>query len=247
MASLDSFVTRARSSNDSLHASNLEILSSLYSNGLETVSSFSSLIGRFKAELAAIEELSTLATEGVEGYATFREETKNRLRELREKVEGEPLKECLPTGVTPRKRKYAFPTTLPSTGSHEAVLAEALGQVQDRAPLGEKEVNSPRKSVQNADLTEEIAGMGKAFYPQQNQQGKKKMSQGGERGESLDRIVGAGAENQKTPMGANLQGFGFGEKEMAGNRRTSLRKRKAEEGDNQQQQLPGITTRRRIR
>ncbi|CCX30040.1 Similar to Kinesin-like protein bimC; acc. no. P17120 [Pyronema omphalodes CBS 100304] len=246
MASLDSFVTRARSSNDSLHASNLEILSSLYSNGLETVSSFSSLIGRFKAELAAIEELSTLATEGVEGYATFREETKNRLRELREKIEGEPLKECLPTGVTPRKRKYAFPTMLPSTGSHEAVLAEALGQVQDRAPLGEKEVNSPRKSVQNADLTEEIAGMGKAFYPQHNQQGKKKTSQGGERGESNDGIVGSGAENQKV-MGANLQGFGFGEKEMVGSRRTSLRKRKAEEGENQQQQLPGITTRRRIR
>jgi kinesin family protein 11 len=165
---LDHSVANARSLNQKHYDLSVENINKIVDSSHALFNKFTSFIEEVRGEVESLEDLSSLATDGLESFETFNSTTQQRLSQLREKVESEGLKECLPTGQTPRKRKYTFPTSLPSTGPAEEVLAKARGLV--RPVLGEKEVNSPKKQTPDsssilADPKSGGAGIGAAFYP----------------------------------------------------------------------------------
>lgn len=238
MQALDEFVTRARSQNEVHYKTSVQSLADLHSGGCRFAKEFSGLLTRFRDELKSIEEISSLASSGLEAIGSFGESTRERLSGLRRKVESEPLKECLPTGQTPRKRKYNFPTALPSTGSSEEVLGKAKGEVV-RPVLGEKEVNSPQKQPPSAtsiltDPKSGGAGIGAAFYP--TIANKKKVFR--------DVTPASGEYNDRLAENSIFQ------EDEGYSRRKSLRKRKVDDGPDvrgDELGLATITTRRRMR
>ncbi|KAA8894875.1 P-loop containing nucleoside triphosphate hydrolase protein [Sphaerosporella brunnea] len=166
---LDQSVANVRSLNEKYHNLSVESINKIVDSGHEFINKFTSLIEEVRGEVSSLEQFSEIASKGLEDFETFSSSTQERLSQLREKLESEHLKECLPTGQTPRKRKYSFPTSLPSTGPAEEVLAKARGI--PRPVLGEKEVNSPQKQSPEtlpsilADPKSGGAGIGAAFYP----------------------------------------------------------------------------------
>ncbi|KAF8541673.1 P-loop containing nucleoside triphosphate hydrolase protein [Trichophaea hybrida] len=246
MQALDEFVARARSQNESHHKTSLQSLQDLYGGGREFVENFSGLITRFRDELQSIEEVSGMASTGLDAFSSFSQSTQQRLSELRGNVESESLKECLPTSQTPRKRKYTFPTTLPSTGSAEEVLARARGETV-RPVLGEKEVNSPHKQIPSApsiltDPKSGGAGIGAAFYPTVT---KKKVLR------DIALIAGEPADDRglaESNMKLKENSI-FTLGDDTASRRRSLRKRKASDPSDMKDgsEMTAITTRRRMR
>lgn len=235
MEALDEFVSRARSQNEHHHVAFVSSLESLTTNAQESFHKLGADIRKFKSGVDSIADISTQAKEGAESVAPFGEYVRGCLSDLRDRVESNPLQEYIPSGQTPRKTRYNFPTVLPSTGSAEDVIARAKGIT--RPPLGEKEVNSPKKAVSDGAsiLTSDpksggAAGIGAAFYP--NAPGKQK---------TVPRTPDLGAG-----MKENLAAIGSSDEEAAGTRRRSSRKRKV--SDELSNLVAGtITTRRRMR
>lgn len=240
---LEEFVNRARAQNQRIHTDSKESITRLFDGGCESIEQFASLIKGFHDEVGSFEEVVTMATIGLEKFDEFGTNTRQRLSQLRTKVESEPLKECLPTGQTPRKRKFTFPATLPSTGAADDVVARARGTFYSKRPaLGEKEVNSPKKLTPNATtlVADDVAksggaGIGATFYPTVS--GKKKVLR-----EAL------GTENDGGVKAGEADGNVFLSGDGTANRRQSLRKRKVGEAGEGTEELASIsTTRRRLR
>jgi kinesin family protein 11 len=235
MEALDEFVSRARSQNEHHHVEFVSNLESLTTNARESFDKWGADIRKFKSNIDSIADISAQATESAESVAPFGEYVRECLSDLRDRVESNPLQEYIPNGQTPRKTRYNFPTVLPSTGSAEDVIARAKGLV--RPPLGEKEVNSPKKAISDGAsiLTADpksggAAGIGAAFYP--NAAAKQKTVP-----RTPDLVAG---------MKENLTTMGSSDEEVAETRRRSLRKRKV--SDELGNLAAGtITTRRRMR
>lgn len=165
---LEKFVTRARAQNDRMHTDSTKSIVDLFDGGHTTINEFSALSKSFQSELDSFQEVVEMATSGHEMFDEFGTDAQQQLSELRTTIEEAPLKECAPTGQTPRKRKFMFPTTLPSTGAAEDVVAKARGTFYSkRAALGEKEVNSPKKLAPVLPVADDAkpGGAGSAFLP----------------------------------------------------------------------------------
>ncbi|KAI5858375.1 P-loop containing nucleoside triphosphate hydrolase protein [Tricharina praecox] len=244
---LDQAVANAHSMNDKYHGISMESINKIVDGGRQFVDKFSSLIDTLRNEMGSFEEASELAAQSIAAVESFSSNAQERLSQLRIKVESAPLKECLPTGHTPRKRKYTFPTILPSTGSAEDVLNRSRGGVV-RTVLEEKEVNSPQKLTPSASsiLTDPKsggAGIGAAFYPTITNN-KKKMfrDQSGAQGEP-----GGGVAESNIPT---FKENGFSAATSSGDPKKSLiKKRKVGEAgaDEGMSGMAAITTRRRMR
>lgn len=154
MQALDEFVTRARSQNEAHFEAFTKNLTSL----TETVRESYSHLG---AELQGItddtgsfgDDISAQTSRVKDLLDPFTSQTRKPLSELRSNIEAAPLREYVPTGETPKKRPYEYPSTLPRTRPHEEILSSSLSRSvtrkknPSRTPLGEKEVHSPNKHV----------------------------------------------------------------------------------------------------
>lgn len=152
MRALDEFVTRARSQNEVHYTQFVANLSGLTANIRDSYTHLENEVSAIKEEAEYFsEDMATQTSALKETIDPFTESTIAPLTELRRAVEAAPLKEYTPTGSTPRKREYEYPTTLPRTQSHEEILAQAHNpqhqRKHSRTPLGEKEVHSPNKTV----------------------------------------------------------------------------------------------------
>lgn len=128
MTSLDDFVTRARSQNaqhHGQHAGALESLSETVENSYEKIGS------HFKTTFTRVQDLGSEMDEDIEAVRGSLEplpETLCRpLAELREDIGTTVLQEYNPTGETPRKMDYQFPTELPRTRPHDTLIAKFNG------------------------------------------------------------------------------------------------------------------------
>jgi hypothetical protein len=237
---LDHSVANVRSLNEKYHEISVESINKIVDSGHDFINKFTSLIEEVRGEVGSLEELSNLAAEGLETFESFNTTTQQRLSQLRERVESEHLKECLPTGQTPRKRKYTFPTTLPSTGTAEDVLARARGIA--RPVLGEKEVNSPQKQTPEsssilADPKSGGAGIGAAFYPTiANKKMFRDIAGSGSAGEH-------GGVDENEPSSSSGEPFPGGGDDVRGVRRKKRKSTEADSGSG----ISTITTRRRLR
>lgn len=124
MKALDDFVTRARSQNAQHHDSHVASL-----QGLSTTvkSSYSNISSHFTSTYERVrdlgDEMSTQTTSLQESLAPLNSVLRQPLAELRDNISKTALQEYQPTGETPQKIQYQYPTELPRTEAHETLLA----------------------------------------------------------------------------------------------------------------------------
>jgi kinesin family member 11 len=124
MQALDDFVARARSQNAQHHDIHSKSL-----NGLLTTvrSSCGSISDHFTSTYERVRDLGAEMSEktGTLGETLSQVDSALRqpLAELRSTVAMTTLQEYIPTGETPQKIQYQYPTELPRTEGHETLLA----------------------------------------------------------------------------------------------------------------------------
>ncbi|KAI1334125.1 kinesin-domain-containing protein [Xylariaceae sp. FL0016] len=129
MVSLDDFVTRARSQNGQHHDEHVRSLDRLS----DTVStSYANIRDHFKTTCSRVQDLdSGIGVDVKEIQGTLRplsESVCQPLVHLREDIRGTNLQEYQPTGDTPQKMIYDYPTEFPRTQTHESLIAKLNGQ-----------------------------------------------------------------------------------------------------------------------
>ncbi|KAH9892101.1 kinesin-domain-containing protein [Xylariomycetidae sp. FL2044] len=128
MKSLDDYVTRARSQNaqhHDQHSSSLQNLSTTVEG------SYGSIGDHFKTTCSRVEELGTAMDAdfdtAISALEPMSEGIRQPLTDLREDISTTVLQEYSPTGDTPQKVSYEYPSELPRTQPHEKLIAKLNG------------------------------------------------------------------------------------------------------------------------
>ena len=124
MQDLDDFVSRAKSHNANHHERHAESVEGLNAT---VEQSFGNISGHFKETFGRVqalgEEMEADAEKLESALEPLEENICQPLAELRDKVQNTELAEYEPTGESPEKTKYDYPTELPRTDAHELLLA----------------------------------------------------------------------------------------------------------------------------
>jgi kinesin family member 11 len=124
MEALDDFVSHARSENAAHHERHADSMQTL-SGTVEQ--SFGSISSHFKATFDRVQALGDemeIETGAIQNnLGPLHRNVRQPLTELREDVASNMLREYQPTGETPERVQYAYPTELPRTDAHEILLA----------------------------------------------------------------------------------------------------------------------------
>jgi kinesin family protein 11 len=132
MRDLDTFVTRARASNAAHHTTHNEAMTSLSST---VENSFSNISAHFTSTFDRVRGLGDeMDTDTKDLEATLDPLGENICRplsNLREDIRSTVLREYEPTGETPQKLSYEYPTTLPRTQPAEVLLAGMEDEVDN--------------------------------------------------------------------------------------------------------------------
>lgn len=143
MEALDDFVSRARTQNaehHDNHALSLDELSSTVSASYSNIGThFTSTFDRVK-DLG--EEMSAKTTTLQDALSPLDTTLRQPLAELRSNIVSTLLQEYVPTGDTPLKMQYQFPTTLPRTEPHEKLLESVRQPAISTTPVA-----SPTKYI----------------------------------------------------------------------------------------------------
>ncbi|KAF7537095.1 hypothetical protein G7054_g3955 [Neopestalotiopsis clavispora] len=128
MTALDDFVTRARSQNAAHHGEHVASFTKL-SGTVE--GSYGNIQSHFKDTFSRVEdlgaEMETTIDAAMDGLEPLDETVCQPLATLREEISTTNLQEYIPTGSTPQKLVYDYPTSLPHTKSHSALINELHG------------------------------------------------------------------------------------------------------------------------
>ncbi|KAI1802856.1 kinesin-domain-containing protein [Daldinia bambusicola] len=129
MTSLDDFVSRAREQNGLHHNQHADSVESL-SGTIE--GSYTNIADHFKSTYSRVQDLGSEMEIDVVNAQNALEPLSEKLcqplADLREDINNTMLQEYQPTGDTPRKATYEYPTELPHTKPHEALLRELNGE-----------------------------------------------------------------------------------------------------------------------
>jgi len=135
MQALDDFVTRARSQNERHHSTHVESLGGLASTVRQ---SYTSIGDHFVSTYDRVRDIGNdVSTQSTALSATLSPLTstiQQPLSDLRANITNAPLMEYTPTGETPRKTQYQYPTTLPRTQPHSALLGKQQPPSPNRSP-----------------------------------------------------------------------------------------------------------------
>ncbi|KAJ9224971.1 hypothetical protein DTO027B5_2457 [Paecilomyces variotii] len=188
MEALDDFVTKARSQNGRYHEMHLENLDSLSANVRESYSSLREHFTGFGDRARGFQEDINRQKNTVEESAVpLSDGVRKPLAELRTNIQNAPMAEYTVTGETPQKSHYEYPSKLPRTESHEALLARRRKSYQSSvsptkkqqsplkqqqpllspleseedavAPLGGPLLGSPSKTLVYNDLEDEVGSL----------------------------------------------------------------------------------------
>ncbi|KAI0546437.1 P-loop containing nucleoside triphosphate hydrolase protein [Xylaria curta] len=129
MTSLDDFVARARSQNaqhNDQHTESLRDLSSTVED------SYGNIADHFLTTCSRVEELGSDMNTDIrtaeEALEPLQANVCQPLANLREDISNTVIQEYQPTGDTPQKSTYEYPTELPRTRAHASLLAKFNGQ-----------------------------------------------------------------------------------------------------------------------
>ncbi|KAF9870245.1 kinesin related protein 2 [Colletotrichum karsti] len=141
MEALDDFVTRARSENASHHERHGESMQGLSST---VEQSFGNISNHFKVTFDRVkdlgEEMETETEEMQDGLEPLTQDLCKPLSNLREDIEVTTIQEYRPTGETPMKVQYQYPTKLPRTDAHESLLANLKDESTPTKPVSDSMV-----------------------------------------------------------------------------------------------------------
>lgn len=154
LVALDDIASRIRTQNDShydAHIASLDLI------GTNLNQSHTDTDDNFKAVFTRMEELKCAVEDDIESLQNVvsisDKEAREPLRGLKDEVRAQIMTEYVPTGDTPERQDYSYPSTLPSTGSRESLLAKlheskTIDKLDsfDKLPIGEF-AQSPPKSV----------------------------------------------------------------------------------------------------
>lgn len=124
MTDLDDFVTRARSENAGHHAQHSTCMAELS----DTVgASFSNISSHYKETFDRVQDLDENMGTDIENLQedlqTLDDSLCQPLSKLREDISNTVLREYQPTGETPKRVQYQYPTELPRTAAHDVLIA----------------------------------------------------------------------------------------------------------------------------
>ncbi|KAL6233323.1 kinesin-like protein bimC [Aspergillus navahoensis] len=149
MEALDDFVAKARSQNGRYRDAHLATLDTIVTDVRDSYSTIEeraeSLTGRMhQFQQEATRHHATLE----ESIAPLSDEVRKPLTDLSSSIQNRSLEEYVATGVTPKKRKYDYPSVLPRTESHE-VLKSRLRTTKEMEVLpfnGDDQLSAPVSS-----------------------------------------------------------------------------------------------------
>ena len=156
MQALDDFVTRARSQNERHHSTHVSSLQSLASTVND---SYSSIGDRLTASYDRVQSIGSDISERSNALQDtlppLTETVQEPLSSLRSIITNAPLKEYVPTGETPQKTQYRFPTTLPRTEPHDKLLSKVFpASSNSSSTTSLVPLPSPNKSIIYTDVQE---------------------------------------------------------------------------------------------
>ena len=144
MAALDDFVTRARSHNESHHTAHVDSLQRLTSSIASSLSTTNTDLQASSTRLSAFTASQDAQTASIiSSLPSLGTTVQQPLAALRAAICAAPLAEYSPTGETPQKTQYSYPTSLPRTRPHPQLLASADGLASGPS--------SPTKSIVYTD------------------------------------------------------------------------------------------------
>ncbi|CAL8576664.1 Kinesin-related motor protein, variant 2 [Xanthoria parietina] len=153
MQALDDFVTRARSQNERHHSTHVSSLRSLASTVNDSYSSigdhFTSSYDRVRDVGNDISDRSKILQDNL---SPLSETVQRPLSSLRSTIINNLFKEYIPTGETPQKTQYRFPTTLPRTEPHDRLLTKIFPASHQSSSTSLIPPPSPSKSIVYTDL-----------------------------------------------------------------------------------------------
>ena len=157
MQALDDFVTRARSQNESHHASHVKSLQGLATSVRESYTSTQDHLRSSKGRIQAHGDEMTESNDALKNTLSLLDTTiRQPLSDLRERILHARLTEYTPTGETPQKIQYQYPKALPRTQPHEKLLASSsdcpMDTILSDLPEG---AFSPSKSIVYTDAPDE--------------------------------------------------------------------------------------------
>lgn len=155
--SLDDIVARVRAQNDSHHATHTASLASLAST---VDASYSNIGEHFTESFSHVENLredmnnhTKTMTELLDHLAED-SEVRGKLRELKTSVQDQALSEYSPTGQTPQRIQYSYPTALPRTESHDVLVSHLRDHGASSLDLDQDPPQSPTKGQIFTDTTD---------------------------------------------------------------------------------------------
>lgn len=168
MEALDDFVAKARSQNGRFHESHLGSLNAMVKNARDSRSNVYGQLDGFTGRVEQLQDDVDMHTQNLEqATAPLHAEVRQPLLEMRSNIQSHPLKEYVPTGITPQKRRYEYPSEMPQTEAHDGLRTRHRTSKQFTAlPFSEEEqhdspaptspqASPPKKFVYN-DTPEEV-------------------------------------------------------------------------------------------
>ena len=128
MEALDDFVSRARSQNELHHETHIELFKGLVSG---TKASYRDVGDKYALGDERIRDLDTVVSNKVaslqDSHGVLTASVQRPLLALTDAVKNSTMKEYVPTGETPQKTNYVFPSVLPRTDSRDKIRAGISG------------------------------------------------------------------------------------------------------------------------
>ncbi|KAJ5935832.1 hypothetical protein N7466_005379 [Penicillium verhagenii] len=145
MEALDDFVAKARSHNGRFHEAQLGSLEAINSSVRGSRGAIQDQLNSFATRAGQLQsDIDLQAVDMERCAAPLQQEVRQPLVDLRGNFENYPMKEYIPSGVTPKKRKYEYPTHLPRTESHDGLRSRHRTSKQFTAlPFGEEDDTQP--------------------------------------------------------------------------------------------------------
>lgn len=167
MEALDDFVAKARGQNGRFHEAHLGSLDAIATNVRESRAAITRHLTGLGERVDQLRGDVDTHTETLEQAARpLQTEVSHPLSDLRVGVESNPMKEYIATGITPQKRPYDYPSTLPRTEPHSGLrsrhrtskrfTALPFNEETQPPPLPSSPAVSPTKSYVYSDAAEEV-------------------------------------------------------------------------------------------
>ncbi|MCJ1357015.1 MAG: kinesin motor protein cin8 [Icmadophila ericetorum] len=124
MQALDDFVKRAKSQNEDHRASHVQSLQRLGSSVKASQTEMSAHFSSAQIHITRLESDTAQQTASFHlSLPPLLSALRQPLFDLRTTIESRPLQEYIPTGSTPQKTEYTYPTILPRTEAHDKLLS----------------------------------------------------------------------------------------------------------------------------